>query len=183
MKLFVISDTHGMLGKAEEVYQRLKDVDLLVHLGDHRRDGEELAERFGLPSACVGGNCDGVRGRDAETVLKTEYGRIFLTHGHDYHVGYRYDDLLQRCRELDCRAAFFGHTHVPVVDEIDGIRLLNPGSLSLPRDGSDGSYAIVHAEPDRIETAVLYYRPQGEPPRKKPRGGFLRNLMNYSDGF
>lgn len=185
MKMLVISDTHGNLKRSCEVFEKLKDVDLLVHLGDHEKDAEDLGRMLGVDYVSVKGNMDGaMRSEDSRYILDTEYGKIYLTHGHTEGVsGGSYDRLLYRCEELGCKAVFFGHTHVPCNEEIDGIRILNPGSISRPRDGSDGSYAVVHTYEDRIDCSVIYYRTDGGPPRKKPGGGFLRNMLNNSDRF
>lgn len=185
MKMLVISDTHGRLSRVNEAAAKITDIDMLIHLGDYQQDAEEIADALGVDCISVRGNMDGaMRSEDSRAVLETEYGKIYLTHGHTEGVrSGSFDRLLYRCRELDCRAVFFGHTHVPCNEEIDGIRILNPGSISMPRDGSDGTYAIVHTYEDRMECSVLYYHADGTPPRKKPLGGFLRNMINNSDRF
>ena len=38
MRILVISDTHGEMGKVYEVYRSLKDIDMIVHLGDLKSD-------------------------------------------------------------------------------------------------------------------------------------------------
>ena len=37
----------------------------------------------------------------------------------------------------------YGHTHLPVAYEKDGIYRLNPGSISLPKGGNINSYGIL----------------------------------------
>ena len=37
----------------------------------------------------------------------------------------------------------FGHTHVPVFKEEDGIFILNPGSVSIPKMDSDRGYIVI----------------------------------------
>mgnify|MGYP001274342485 CR=1 FL=1 len=179
MKLFVISDTHGRLDRAVEIYHKLTDVDMIVHLGDYESDCIELAQELGVDFACVKGNMDGA-GRTDRHVLETECGRILLTHGHLEGARMSQRGLIEAAGKEKCCAVFFGHTHVPCNEETEGIRILNPGSLTYPRDGSDGSYAIVHTSEEGLEASIVYY---GGAARKKSQGGFLRNLMNYSDGF
>ena len=55
MKFLVISDTHGKIGRAAEIYRKLTDIDFLVHLGDYKRDGQELARSFGVDCFCKPG--------------------------------------------------------------------------------------------------------------------------------
>ena len=65
---------------------------------------------------------------------------IFATHGHIYHPKH-----LPPLKDGDILLT--GHTHVPACDEIldmDGNRFwyLNPGSVSIPKEGSVHSYMI-----------------------------------------
>lgn len=36
----------------------------------------------------------------------------------------------------------YGHTHIPEMKEKDGYLFLNPGSVSIPKGGSENSYMI-----------------------------------------
>lgn len=180
MKILAISDTHGKLNKVRDIWKKLTDIDLIIHAGDYRRDGEALSRELGVPAVAVNGNCDGgSSSSDFETVV-TEYGSILVTHGHMENVKYRLDNLIYKAMENDCRAVVFGHTHQALIEEENGIYLINPGSLTLPRDGSDGSYAIIRTSADSLDASVVYYSTvMGG--RKPPRSGFLRGILNYSD--
>ena len=47
----------------------------------------------------------------------------------------------------------YGHTHRPFFEQKDGITVLNPGSLSFPRqEGRKGSYMIMEIEADGTAT-------------------------------
>lgn len=179
MRFLVISDTHGKTGRVAEIYKKLTDIDAMIHLGDYRQDAEELAQELNLDCYCVDGNLDRIEKRKHE-FLHVECGKILLTHGHRENVKRGMSDLLSLCREEDCTGAFFGHTHMPFYDEIRGITLLNPGSISFPRSGDQGSYAIVTTDEQGIHASILYYSYRDT---EKPQGGYLRSLMNYSDGF
>ena len=37
----------------------------------------------------------------------------------------------------------YGHTHIACYEEKNGVVVINPGSLSSPRDGSSGTYAVI----------------------------------------
>lgn len=75
----------------------------------------------------------------------------------------------------EARSAFLllGHTHVPMQLEVDGVRILNPGSVGQPRDGDvRASYALFDPdagtwEPRRVdydvEAAVDAIREAGLP--------------------
>lgn len=187
MKILVLSDTHGKLDKVYRVFEKLNSIDLIIHCGDNIRDAYTLEDTLGVPVTAIKGNCDGmattVKG-DSYDIVDTPGGKILFTHGHMDRVGFDMSRLLYRAEENDCEAVCFGHTHVPVCEYYDGILMINPGSLSQPRDGTNGSYAIIHSSDDGIYANVVYYDtifPEGK--KKKVQGGFVRGLLNYSDRF
>ena len=45
-------------------------------------------------------------------------------------------ERIQKAKELGCQVVVSGHTHVKVLKEQDGIILLNPGSTTIPKDGT-----------------------------------------------
>ena len=61
--------------------------------------------------------------------------RVLATHGHHYHK-----DHLPPMKTGDI--LLYGHTHIPLKEEINGVLCLNPGSVSLPKGGSCHSYMI-----------------------------------------
>ncbi|NJE85694.1 metallophosphoesterase [Thermococcus sp. CX2] len=51
-----------------------------------------------------------------------------------------------------------GHTHVPMLKEMAGRRIINPGSVGQPRDGDwRASYAIIDADTQKIEFHRVEY--------------------------
>lgn len=181
MRFFVTSDTHGDPETAARECARCEGIDMIIHLGDYKRDAAELSSMLGIPVTSVCGNCDGAFTKEAsERVLDTECGKILLTHGHMYSVYYDPLKLLLECREKGYRAAFFGHTHVAFKETEGGITLLNPGSLTEPRDGKGGSYAVAETGPGTLDIEIVY--PEAPKRKRSVRGGYLRKIMNYSDG-
>ena len=174
MKILAISDTHGKLNKVRDIWPKLTDIDMILHAGDFIADTEKLQAELGVPVIGVKGNCDGGYSSSDFRVIPVECGNILLTHGHYDHTGAVY--------AVHCRAVVFGHTHKAMTDESNGIRFINPGSLTQPRDGSDGSYAIIRTSADSFDASIVYYSTiMGN--KKPPQSGFLRNLMNYCDRF
>lgn len=183
MKILVISDTHGHLDKVLRVYEKLTDIDLIIHCGDYQRDGYNLEDILGVKVISVRGNCDGGGSSDFE-IVETPGGDILVTHGHAQGVDYDYSRLLYMAQENDCIAVCFGHTHVPVNDYEGDVYFINPGSLSLPRDGSNGSYGIIRSTEEDFYSNIVYYDTIFPPEKnKKVTGGFIRNMLNYSDRF
>ncbi len=156
MKLLILSDTHGRIEAAEELYGRLTGIDRILHLGDLTTDASRLAADLGVEVISVPGNMDGSFSKGDHQVLETEWGRILLVHGHMHQAKSGLLKLRYQAEESNCGAVFFGHTHSPLWIKEDGIYFLNPGSLSLPRGGTQGSYAIVHTSAEELEASVLY---------------------------
>lgn len=183
MKILVIGDTHGKLNKVRDIYAKLTNIDLIAHTGDHLRDGEALSREFNVPVVAVKGNCDGSYSKDDFEIIKTEYSNILITHGHMDNVNYQLTSLMYKAMENDCKAVFFGHTHCSFIDESNGIHFVNPGSLTQPRDGSDGSYAIVRTSETDFNASIVYYSTIMGTGKKTTQSGFIRNLLNNSDRF
>lgn len=199
MKILVIGDTHGKLNMVRDIWSKLRDIDLVIHTGDYCSDARALEKELHVPFAYVSGNCDGSRGSNSCSssggdfaIVETECGRILVTHGHNEDVKFSLQNLVYKTLENDCIAAVFGHTHKALSTETEAgfgslrhtVRLVNPGSLTLPKDGSGGSYAIIRTSEDRFDASVVYYNTVMGGRNKKSGGtGFISSLLNYSDRF
>lgn len=170
MKVLIVSDSHGMNGPLRTVIMR-ESPDMLIHLGDAEYSQSEIASWAGSPKTpCifVKGNCDSYYCdqslvRDT-AVFELKGHKIFCAHGHKQRVNYGLLTLSLTAQEQGCDIAMFGHTHVPydsfgdAISKFDrfydsggyapGPRILNPGSLSLPRGGSGRGYMIMDMEED-----------------------------------
>ena len=139
MRALIISDTHGKEDGLKAVLSKIHPVDRLIHCGDMGGRREAIARMAGCPCIFVRGNCDFDKSLDREAVVFFEGLRIFVTHGHMYHVRYSNDELIRRALELNCSIVLCGHTHVPEIclPRLEGgITVVNPGSLSEPRQGN-----------------------------------------------
>ncbi len=185
MKILVLSDTHGKLDKVYEIAEKLTDIDLIIHCGDYQRDAFDLEDTLCVPTVSVKGNCDRSHGIDRR-IVETPYGNIMVTHGHMEGCRTDCNQLLYAAEEAGCVAACFGHTHIPLCEDFNGLYLINPGSLTQPRDGTNGSYAIIRSTEEDFYANIIYYDTVCGPQTKKGKkvtGGFLRGLLNYSDRF
>ena len=129
MKILVVSDSHG---DAEAICRAVEREQprMLLHLGDGWRDVDELRLSFpDLPVEQVPGNCDFRAGEPTERLVLIGGKRILLCHGHTLGVKYDLNRLLYTALERGADAALFGHTHRPFVDIVQGVVLLNPGSI------------------------------------------------------
>jgi putative phosphoesterase len=150
----VVGDTHGHYEKIQQEIQSLPHVDLLLHTGDHQRDGLALARKLKLKGHAVTGNCD--RGSDGvkELALELEGHRILLTHGHLQKVKQTMNNLYYKARQDRIDIVLFGHTHVPYLEKVDGIWFMNPGSLTFPR-GNRATYGLMELVPGKAELRIM----------------------------
>jgi putative phosphoesterase len=149
-RVFVVSDTHGLIEFALRALRAAGEVDLILHAGDHFKDGMNLAARTGLPVKSVVGNCDSRLEGPAEQVVRISGKQLLLTHGHLLDIKKSQERLLARAEEVSASAVVYGHTHVAGCVQERGILLFNPGSISVPRDSHRPSYGILEVNSQGI---------------------------------
>lgn len=152
-RLIAVSDTHGNAKAVEKLLPLIKENHYFVHLGDGLSDLRLALEECPKKTHFCVGNCDFYPGVLDEGVLEVENARIFYCHGHRYGVKGGLGVLARRAKELNCQLALYGHTHQAGITEIDGVTLVNPGSLRYPF-GEGGSYAYIVVNGEKI-TAVI----------------------------
>lgn len=158
LRILVMSDSHGRNENVElaiaQVREEIGEFQMLIHLGDVG-DAREIESLAGVPCYIVRGNTDYDAKLLNANVIEAGGHRIFATHGHLYQVDMRLDLLRFAALENDCDIAMYGHTHVPYLDEDpDDITILNPGSISKPRQ-ADHRYTYMVMEIDD-EDEVTY---------------------------
>lgn len=160
MLLFIASDIHGSAVWCEKMLAAFdaSGAEKLVLLGDILYHGPrndlpdgyapkrviELLRPYAPQILCVRGNCEAEVDQMvlnfpvlADTALLFFGGKtIYATHGH--HAG---PDNLPPLAQGSILLS--GHTHVPMDEVRDGIRCLNPGSVSIPKNGSAHSYLLL----------------------------------------
>ena len=160
MRVLFLSDIHGVpsvLEQALAVAEAL-NYDKFVLLGDLLYHGP----RNGVPNfydpvkvveilnalkekiIAVRGNCDAEVDQmmcqfpmmSDYSILETGNERFFLTHGH----------LWNECRLPPLGTGSIlahGHTHIPELKKLEcGLTIFNPGSVSLPKGGSNRSFGF-----------------------------------------
>lgn len=158
LRILIMSDSHGRNENVElaiaQVREEIGEFQMLIHLGDVG-DARELESLAGVPCYIVRGNTDYDAKLLNANVIEAGGHRIFATHGHLYQVDMRLDLLRFAALENNCDIAMYGHTHVPYLEEDpDDITILNPGSISKPRQ-ADHRYTYMVMEIDD-EDEVTY---------------------------
>lgn len=154
MKVLIVSDTHRRDGNLQTVIEQEAPFDMLIHLGDAEGSEDWITGwcREQNPNCAVHmvlGNNDFFSCLEREKEISIGKHRAFLTHGHFYSVSVGTERLLDEARDRKVQIAMFGHTHKPCLDVRGDVTILNPGSLSFPRqDGRRPSYLILEMDGD-----------------------------------
>lgn len=161
MKVLVISDTHRRIKRVESLiayYNRIGGIDAIIHCGDHIDDARALQNEYpSIPLYMVPGNCDR-EGYESNSSLFVEIGEVptLITHGHKHHVKYDYEELCIDGEAYGAKLVLFGHTHSAFKEKKGDMLLLNPGSLSEPRDTTYPSFAILDIENKELKNATIF---------------------------
>lgn len=170
MKIFFVSDIHGSIYYAKRAVERFEyeGADYMVILGDILYHGARnplpkdhspkdvitllngIADRI----IAIRGNCDSeVDEMVLDFPIMSTYStilyngrRLFLTHGHIYS-----EESLPKLADGD--VFIYGHTHIPIAEKRDSIYVINPGSITFPKESSPNSYGIL--EKDRFSIKDL----------------------------
>lgn len=160
MKLMVASDIHGSAYYCRKMIDTYKkeEAERLLILGDLLYHGprNDLPKEY-APKEVIGmlnemkdeiiavrGNCDAeVDQMVLDFPIMADYcvianGKhiVYATHGHIFNA-----DSLPPLKKDDI--LIHGHTHVLKAEKLEGCTLLNPGSVSLPKEGNVPSYGIL----------------------------------------
>lgn len=157
MKLMFISDIHGIKTNLEKVKEKFKELncDKLVVLGDLYYIGprNKMIEGYDIKAVesflesmkdkliCMRGNCDSEVDlmisnfpiMNDLSLIMTENHDLYITHGHIYNES----NWMKENSIL-----IYGHFHIPFIKKIETNYYINPGSISLPKEGYKASYLI-----------------------------------------
>lgn len=150
MKIGLISDTH--YGHPEEIVipewikEAFAGVDMIVHAGDVETP-LVLNELCSIaPVYAVRGNCD-MHGFDTPDAINIDIGCGILTVAHKASVA-------RSAMEPRTRVLVYGHTHLSLINQEEGLLVVNPGSPSLPRGGLPASVAILNIKDGKIKAEL-----------------------------
>lgn len=151
LRFLVFSDSHGKREPMLELYRQYPN-DGIIHLGDYIADARWLlSHTAGHPVYQVKGNCDyGASGLE-EQLLELGGTKIMLCHGHRYSVKSGYGQAIAAAKARGADALLFGHTHQPHLERVDGLLVMNPGSMASPF----GQYGIIEIEENQVKGVLL----------------------------
>ncbi len=144
MKVLIVSDTHGRDTTLKRLLEQVKPIDMLVHCGDVEGSEDYIRAMAGCPVHIVAGNNDFFCDLPKEEEFLIGKYRVLLTHGHYYYISMGAQMIKEDARARGFDIVMFGHTHRPYLEQDREIVVLNPGSLSYPRqEGRKPSYIIM----------------------------------------
>lgn len=165
MRVLIASDIHGSSFYAEEL-KRVIDTekpDLIALLGDFLYSGPrnpvkedynpkavvEILNAYRDKIVAVRGNCDA--DIDVEVLqfdlprrneVVANNRRLVLIHGDDMNLkalNLKKGDIL-----------LSGHTHLPQMVSVEGVTLLNPGSITFPKNDNPHTYILLDEQEARL---------------------------------
>jgi len=157
-KLLVLSDTHGSITTLKAVFnwanERIPPNDTIIaaaFLGDGLHDLEPAVKETGFSCnwICVKGNND-YNVREPEAAVFDFANRCFFAcHGHRYNLYNGFQTLVAAAANSRAEVVLSGHSHVPYHQIIDGIHLINPGSVGQPRSRIGATFAVIECRDDQ----------------------------------
>jgi len=138
-KILLISDSHGNSELRHGLLNEYPLMDFYLDAGDSQEDQYSI-----YPFDSVKGNCD-YYDFDQQRFLIIDEIKILMTH----------KPILDKSKQEDADILIHGHTHKYEVKEIKNKLIVCPGSISSPRDGSNGTYAIINISNKRINVDII----------------------------
>lgn len=147
MRILIVSDTHGRHQALDRALEAAGAIDMFIHLGDVEGGEDYLEAVVECEKHIVRGNNDFFTDLPREDEFEIGPCHAFITHGHYYYVSMGMETIIEEGRSRGADLVMFGHTHRPFFLQKDGMTILNPGSLSFPRqEGRRGSYMIMEVD-------------------------------------
>lgn len=143
----IISDTHSKCYGFDAAILKEGNIDMLIHCGDVENDEDYIRQSVDCPVCMVAGNNDFFSRLNQEAEFEIGGHKIFVTHGHYYRVSLGLELIVDEARAHGCDIVMFGHIHRPVLEFVGGITVLNPGSLTYPRQNDNKrTYMMMYVE-------------------------------------
>jgi len=136
MKIAVISDMHDNLVNLEKFFSwcKIKKIEKIICCGDvtNSETLNILARGFNDKIYLVGGNIELYNEESLKQYPNIKYyGKIGIVEIDKHKIGichepFLIDKILEK-EKVDY--IFYGHTHKPWIEEKDGVKIVNPGTL------------------------------------------------------
>ena len=156
MLVVVLADTHiprRAKGLPDGLVSHLESADLILHAGDLLVENVLYELEHYAPVRAVKGNVDGWDVRLPET-LEFDVGDVSVAMIHD--AGPKKGRWRRMRRRFPgAKIVVFGHSHIPWIEDEDGLMLLNPGSPTDRRRAPDHTFALLRVEGGEALAEIL----------------------------
>ena len=147
MRILIISDTHKKHTNLETVLGKIGKLDMLLHLGDVEGYEDYIGSIAECPIRIIAGNNDFFSSLEREWEFSIGKYKVFMTHGNAYRVSLGMEYIKEEAIARKADIVMFGHTHKPIISIENEVTILNPGSISFPRqEGRQGSYILMELD-------------------------------------
>lgn len=158
MRVLIVSDTHRRNDTYLDIVEKWKPLELVIHCGDVEGSEYLIGEAAGCPAVIVQGNNDFFSDLPREIEMEIGRYKVLITHGHFYYVSNGHEFLAREACARRIDIAMYGHTHRPVITKERGVTIINPGSLTYPRqEGRRPSYIIMEMDEKGEPEFTLHY--------------------------
>jgi uncharacterized protein len=135
---------------------------LLLHLGDGVEDGMSVSAEVGIKICGVQGNED-FTSLPEEVTFSAGVWTLTAVHGHQmdinpYHSQLQwrqhFNDMVKWARRKRSQLFLFGHSHCPVLQEVDGVVICNPGDQYIGSTGAP-TFAVIDVENQSLTVQLM----------------------------
>ena len=154
-KLLVLSDIHGNMPAIAAVLKwadgELAGSDMAVFLGDGLRELSFAQRQAALSCEWkkVRGNNDDIPSIPESDVFDFGGHRFYLCHGHRHALYNGFNKLAAAALKAGADVALFGHIHVPFLENVNGVLLVNPGGIGRARSSAGETFAVIECMPEK----------------------------------
>lgn len=159
IKVLIVSDSHGRNDNLRKAVANMRGTHCrMLHAGDFQCSPQEIYDLAGVPVDMVRGNCDSsLSGVPLSRIVEIGGYRILLTRGHQYAGIDSIGNMSEMARANDVQIVVCGHTHIPHMEKRGDVWVVNPGSISQPRQpGHQPSYLVMNIEHGTVDFVPVY---------------------------
>lgn len=155
MKIAIISDSHNNFNDFYNIVNSNNDIDIFFFLGDGEKELEDIKSIFNNKIFyCVKGNCDKNTNYKQVDMVNLENKNILFTHGDIFNVKANLNNLISFSTQNNAHIVLYGHTHKSFTGKHKNMYILNPGSITFPRNNCP-SYGIINITNNKIDLKII----------------------------
>jgi len=170
MKIAVFSDSHGNLNDLQKAAEKAttEGAELFIHLGDDYQDARILENEVITSFVSQVIKVPGVYDQEYtdyqlphRIIKEFEKVKILITHTPSSHENDFSSDFKPEevSAKKEVKVILYGHTHIPKIEEKDGIYWINPGHLKKEdKKGYPPSFALLEITNGEIKPKIINLR-------------------------